>query len=145
MKLFDTTLTRLQEALDVRLVEHNVLAGNIANSDTPGYRPKELDFSQAMAAAQQTAAAEGMAATDAHHMGPTGAVADAGQVSRAMTAATELVREGSGTSPSMDGNQVDLDRTMAGLAENSLQYGASARAAGKKLAILRYVVSDGGS
>ena len=39
MKLFDTTLTRLQESLDVRLVEHNVLAGNIANSDTPGYRP----------------------------------------------------------------------------------------------------------
>jgi flagellar basal-body rod protein FlgB len=145
MKLFDTTLTRLQEALDVRLVEHNVLAGNIANSDTPGYRPKELDFSQAMAAAQQTAAAEGMAATNANHMGPTGAVAEAGQVSRAMTAATELVREGAGTSPSMDGNQVDLDRTMAGLAENSLQYGASARAAGKKLAILRYVVSDGGS
>jgi flagellar basal-body rod protein FlgB len=32
---------------------------------------------------------------------------------------------------------------MAGLAENGLQYGASAKAAGKKLAILRYVVSDG--
>ena len=145
MKLFDTTLTRLQESLDVRLVEHNVLAGNIANSDTPGYRPKELDFSQAMAAAQQSAAAEGMISTDARHMGPTGAVADAGQASRAMVAATELVHQGSGTSPSIDGNQVDIDRTMAGLAENSLQYGASARAAGKKLAILRYVVSDGGS
>ena len=32
---------------------------------------------------------------------------------------------------------------MAGLAENALQYGASARAAGKKLAILRYVASEG--
>jgi flagellar basal-body rod protein FlgB len=143
MKLFDTTLTRLQESLDVRLVEHNVLAGNVANSDTPGYRPKELDFSQAMAAAQHAAGSDGLTVTNAQHMGPNGAVA--GEGSRAMSAATMLVRDGVGTSPSIDGNQVDLDRTMAGLAENSLQYGASARAAGKKLAILRYVVSDGGS
>ena len=143
MKLFDTTLTRLGEALDVRLVEHNVLAGNIANADTPGYKPKEVDFSQAMAAAQQAASSEALASTDARHMGPGGAVAE--NASRAMTAASSLIRDGGGTSPSIDGNQVDLDRTMAGLAENSLQYGASARAAGKKLAILRYVVSDGGS
>lgn len=143
MKLFDTTLTRLSESLDVRLVEHNVLAGNIANSDTPGFRPKEMDFSQAMAAAQQASAGEGMATTDANHLGMNGEAA--GDGSRATSAATMLVREGGGTSPSIDGNQVDLDRTMAGLAENALQYGASARAAGKKLAILRYVVSDGAS
>jgi len=139
MKIFDTTLTRLEESLDVRLVQHNVLSGNIANADTPGYRPKELDFSQAMAAAEQSSAGNGMAATDARHLG-----ADDGG-SRATAAATLLVRDGRGTSPSIDGNEVDLDRTMAGLAENGLQYGASARAAGKKLAILRYVVSDGGN
>ena len=52
--------------------------------------------------------------------------------SRATNAATSLMQDGAGTSPSIDGNQVDLDRTMAGMAENSLQYGASARAAGKE-------------
>ena len=140
MKIFDTTLTRLEESLDVRLVEHNVLAGNIANADTPGYRPKELDFSQAMAAAEQSGA-DGMAATDPRHLGVGGA---AGEGSRTSAAATMLVREGRGGSPSIDGNEVDLDRTMAGLAENGLQYGASARAAGKKLAILRYAVDGGG-
>jgi flagellar basal-body rod protein FlgB len=143
MKLFDTTLTRLQESLDVRLVEHNVLAGNIANSDTPGYRPKVLEFSQAMAAAQQTGAPEAMTATNAMHLGAAGTSVDGS--SRAMAAATSLVSDSTGTSANFDGNEVDLDRTMAGLAENSLQYGASARAAGKKLAILRYVVSDGAS
>jgi flagellar basal body rod protein FlgB len=51
--------------------------------------------------------------------------------------------DAAGSSPSMDGNRVDLDRTMVALAENGLQYGASAKAAGKKLAILRYVSSDG--
>jgi len=141
MKIFDTTLTRLQEALDVRLVEHNVLAGNVANADTPAYRPRELDFSQAMAAARETVASAGMATTDARHLATGGAAIGAG--SRATGAAESLVHQGAGTSPSIDGNQVDLDRTMAGLAENALQYGASARAAGKKLAILRYVASEG--
>jgi flagellar basal-body rod protein FlgB len=144
MKLFDTTLTRLQESLDVRLVEHNVLAGNVANADTPGYRPKEMDFAQAMASAQQAEGADSLAVTNAGHMGP-GGVTTLESASRATTAATSLIQDGRGTSPSIDGNAVDLDRTMAGMAENSLQYGASARAAGKKLAILRYVVSDGGS
>ena len=142
MKLFDTTLTRLGESLDVRLVEHNVLAANVANADTPGYRPKELDFAQAMAAAVQGSSA-GLVATDPHHMGAGGDAT--GESSRASAAAVSLVRDGAGNSPSIDGNEVDLDRTMAGLAENSLQYGASAKAAGKKLAILRYVVSDGAS
>ena len=144
MKIFDTTLTRLEESLDVRLVEHNVLAGNVANADTPGFRPKALDFSEAMKAAEQLAAGTGMATTNAQHLGPAGE--GAGEASsRSTAAATMLIRESAGTSPSIDGNEVDLDRTMAGLAENGLQYGASARAAGKKLAILRYVGSDGGS
>ena len=142
MKIFDTTLTRLEQSLDVRLVEHNVLAGNVANADTPGYRSRELDFSQAMAAATDASASEGLAATDPRHLGPSG---DGWEGSRATSAATMLIRAGGGSSPSIDGNEVDLDRTMAGLAENGLQYGASARAAGKKLAILRYVVSDGAS
>lgn len=144
MKLFDTTLTRLQDSLDVRLVQHNVLAGNVANVDTPGYRPRELDFSKAMAAAQQAVSAEALATTQAGHMAASGAPGATGGSSNATTAAAALVHDGAGTSPSIDGNQVDLDRTMAGLAENALQYGASARAAGKKLAILRYVVSETG-
>ncbi len=48
-----------------------------------------------------------------------------------------------GAAPGLDGNAVDLDRTTAAIAENALQYGAAAKAAGKKLAILRYVASDG--
>ena len=45
--------------------------------------------------------------------------------------------------PGLDGNAVDLDRTMGAIAENAIQYGAAAKAAAKKLAILRYVASDG--
>jgi len=143
MKIFDNVLTHIGQSLDVRLVEHNVLAGNIANADTPGYRPKELVFSQAMQAAQSSVSPEKMTATQAQHMDVNGSLAGAG--SGAMEAANGLVHEGAGITPSIDGNGVDVDRTMAGLAENALQYSAGAKAAQKKLGILRYVVSEGSS
>jgi flagellar basal-body rod protein FlgB len=143
MRIFDATLKTLEQSLDVRLVEHNTLAANVANVDTPGYKPKELDFSAAMAAARAAGGAESLATTAANHMGPNGIAFGPGNNTTAI--ATSLISEGQGmTSPSYDGNAVDLDRTMAGMAENGLQYGASARAASKKLAILRYVVADGG-
>jgi flagellar basal-body rod protein FlgB len=139
MKLFDATLGRLERALDVRLVRHNVLAGNLANVDTPGYRPKDVDFAAAMAAAPQGAVAgtSSTLRTASAHMTAavgTGVGGGSGDVP---------VVEGGGESPTLDGNRVDLDRTMAELATNGMQYGTGARVAGKKLAILRYVVGDG--
>jgi len=141
MKLFDTTLARLERSLDVRLARHNVLSANVANVDTPGYTAKDVDFKAAMAAANSGSAAAPagsmtLASTDDSHMG-TGAVGTSGR------APDMPLVDAAGSSPSLDGNKVDLDRTMVALAENGLQYGASARAAGKKLAILRYVSSDG--
>ena len=131
MKIFDSTLNTLERSLDVRLTRHNVLAGNLANVDTPGYKPKDVDFAAAMSAAG--AGPSGLSATDGGHLGALGG---------GMGDDIPLV-EGGGESAGMDGNRVDLDRTMASLAENGMQYGASARAASKKLAILRYAAGDG--
>jgi flagellar basal-body rod protein FlgB len=120
MKLFDDTLTVLQRALDVRLERQNLLASNAANIDTPGFKEKDIDFDKAMA---------GVLAAD-------GAEARALAVRNATHEVEEAIA-------GLDGNSVDLDRTMTAMAENSLQYGAATRAVGKKLAILRYVASDG--
>jgi flagellar basal-body rod protein FlgB len=122
VKLFDATLTRLETALDVRLESQNVLNGNLANVDTPGFRPKELDFGKALAAAERAKEDPG--------------AAPAGGMEQFVKTAEKL--EGG-----LDGNGVDLDKTMVELARNSLLYGAAAKAAGKKLAILRYVATDG--
>ena len=140
MKIFDNTLTRLERSLDVRLARHNVLAGDLANVDTPGFVPKDVDFATAMANAEarenrDTGSAPALAGTD-------GAAVSVG-LSTGRTDDDIPVVDVGGDSPGIDGNLVDLDRTMAALAENGLQYAAGARAAGKKLAILRYVASDG--
>ena len=59
MKVFDTTLARLERALDVRLVRQNVLSTNVANVDTPGFRPKDVDFTASMVAIEGAAHSEG--------------------------------------------------------------------------------------
>ncbi|MBL8916973.1 MAG: flagellar basal body rod protein FlgB [Archangium sp.] len=120
MKLFDATLNRLESALDVRLEQQNVLNGNLANVDTPGYRPREVDFDKALASAERAR--------------ETGTVA---------ANPNEFIKTAEKLEGGLDGNGVDLDKTMVELARNSLLYGAAAKAVGKKLAILRYVATDG--
>jgi flagellar basal-body rod protein FlgB len=142
MKLFDATLTTLERALDVRLTRQNVLAGNLANSDTPGFAPKDVDFAAAMSAADGPAGAAGSptvavaARAGDLPLGASGAAASAADPAR-------FVTEVPGAGAGIDGNAVDVDRTLAAVAENAIQYGAAAKAASKKLAILRYVASDG--
>ncbi len=148
MKLFDATLSTLERTLDVRLTRQNVLAGNLANADTPGFVPRELDFAAAMEAAP--------AAPPTPDGGPRAPVVNLaafhpgdlplGEAAPPSPSAPErFVHDapGAGTGAGMDGNAVDVDRTLAAVAENALQYGAAAKAAAKKLAILRYVASDG--
>ena len=48
MKLFGTVTQGLSQALDLYEARHRVLAENIANSETPGYRARELKFDEAL-------------------------------------------------------------------------------------------------
>ncbi len=142
MKLFDATLGTLERALDVRLERQNVLAGNVANVDTPGFMPVDLDFGAAMTQALQAAPSGDQGVQELSLEGPR----QMHELSEAAVGATPSgapLVQAEGARPGLDGNGVDLDRTMVAMAENALQYAASAKAAGKKLAILRYVASDG--
>ncbi|GAO05570.1 flagellar basal body rod protein FlgB [Anaeromyxobacter sp. Red801] len=151
MRIFDATLSTLERALDVRLARQTVLGGDLANANTPGFTPLDLDFRAAMAAAP----APGPAAPAAP---PPAVAARPGDIPLTLAAVMttdavapppgpaapeRFVAEVPGAAPGLDGNAVDLDRTTAAIAENAIQYGAAARAAAKKLAILRYVASDG--
>jgi flagellar basal-body rod protein FlgB len=139
MKIFDASMARLERALDVRLVRQNVLASNIANVDTPGFKPKDVDFTAAMIAVEGAARdTHGVALPHTPVVGTLAAPGGGGLQARDLPIVE--VPAGGG---SFDGNTVDLDRTMVAMAENALQYSANARAIGKKLAILRYVASDG--
>lgn len=142
MKLFDTTMNKLESALDVRLERQNVLNGNIANVDTPGYLPRELDFGRALAAAEASGTSLASLREGASVPTTAGHLA-LGEHHGAGNSAESFVHVANDLRGGLDGNGVDLDKTMVELARNSLLYGAAAKAAGKKLAILRYVATDG--
>jgi flagellar basal-body rod protein FlgB len=118
VKLFDDSVRVLEAALDVRGQRHTVLASNLANADTAGYIPLDVDFQSALD--DQLAAQDG--ATPAIEAKASESLAGPGGI---------------------DGNRVDVDRTLTAMTENGMQYSAVARAASKKLAILRYVAGDG--
>ena len=80
-------------ALEVRQARMGVLASNIANASTPGFKARDIDFGQALAAAET-----GSDGTDA---------------------ATKY-RVPSQTS--MDGNTVELSAEQTAFAENAVQY-----------------------
>ncbi len=153
MRIFDPTLATLERALDVRLARHGLLAGNVANADTPGFVPRDIDFDAAMREGdrQQPAGvpvpSEPMTFASAGHLVDETsrdiplAAAGHGAPAPAASAVGTAATSGAG----LDGNAVDVDRALAAVAENAIQYGAAARAAQKKLAILRYAASDGTS
>ena len=141
MKLFDTTMSKLESALDLRLENQNVLAGNLANVDTPGYLPRALEFDKAMAAAQAQAA--GSSAGTASSVPATEGQISLEAVGGSAGSPQAFVKVAEGATGGLDGNGVDLDKTMVELSRNALLYGAVAKATSKKLGILRYVATDG--
>jgi flagellar basal-body rod protein FlgB len=98
-----------------------LIASNIANADTPGFKAKDLDFRQVLAstAAQGSGAASGTAVSlaltpsDGSSLGTDGAVADAASVYRVPL------------QPSVDGNTVDTQIEQAQFADAALRYQAS--------------------
>jgi len=117
--LSSPTLRVLERGLDVASSRHQILANNIANVDTPGFKRSAVDFAQAMADAMKTA--------------------DSGeQVHSSIRVVTEentVVRN--------DGNNVDIEREMAELAENNLLYNAMSQLLGARYAQLRTVINEG--
>ena len=122
MELFDTTFKTLDLALGAAGKRQEVLANNLANVNTPGYKRLDVDFDETLAKAVD--AARGGDATQLDGMRP-GVGTDASVAVRS------------------DGSSVDVDQEMAFVAENNIRYNALVQLTQKKLETLKYVISDG--
>jgi flagellar basal-body rod protein FlgB len=95
MPLLDTTQLALEAAMRGSMQRQSLLSTNLANVDTPGYQPKDLNFQSTLAGAMQT-----------------------GQ-------SLDSVSFNSYTQPQAiraDGNAVSAEQAQAKLAENGLLY-----------------------
>jgi flagellar basal-body rod protein FlgB len=112
------TLDFQSRALVLRAERQRLIAGNIANADTPGYQARDVDFAAALRQATANAASPATAAqTNARHIGGSGGVDG--------TAAG--LRYALASQTSLDNNSVDMDRERASFADNSVKYEATLR------------------
>jgi flagellar basal-body rod protein FlgB len=122
--LFDT-VDRLGGALEFHRERHSILASNVANVDTPGYRP--FDLAPALPPDDPTQ----LVATDARHIGAAG-----GDQSD-----PRVFQDPGEAGP--DGNAVELERELAKIDANRVRYGACAELVTRKFALLKYASGDG--
>jgi flagellar basal-body rod protein FlgB len=112
----DTYLGVHADALKLQSKRMEVIADNLANSDTPGYKARDIDFRAAMASAGDGGAAAPvtLATTNPGHLGtdPT-AAANANLKYRVPLA------------PALDGNTVDAQQEQAAFADNTVRYQAT--------------------
>ena len=72
MKIFDHTMEMVHRTLDLRGARQRVIASNIANEETPGYRATDFNFLDSLQAAQRGQGPVGLAVTQGKHFSPHG-------------------------------------------------------------------------
>lgn len=122
MGLFDVTQIALERSLSGAAQRQQLLANNIANANTPGFKRSDIDFHGQLAAA--------IANGD-----PSGSLA-----SLSFTPQTDTT-----STMSADGNNVDIDTEMASLSQNALDYQSLVAVASARLKMLSIAIGQGGS
>ena len=120
----------LQRALDYHAERHNVIASNIANANTPGFKPLELLHVDSTAVGGTLA----LTRTEGAHLSSSESAGSYGST----------IIEDTSVPPGLDGNSVSLEHEMSKLAANDLRYQGAAKIITHKLAMLRYAANDSG-
>lgn len=111
----ERTIDTAQLALQGLWAQQQLIADNLANIDTPGYKAKRLDFESFMKDALS------------------------GALSLPVAAHTSIL---AGASHRTDGNSVDVDSEMVLLSSNSLRYQGVLSQLGRKMNLLNAVIRD---
>jgi flagellar basal-body rod protein FlgB len=102
------------DALKVSSQRMELLAKNLANSDTPNYKARDIDFREALAAAGAPGSAAQLTTTQPNHL-----TADAADSSGAN------LKYRVPLAPSLDGNTVDVQLEQAAFADNAVRFQAT--------------------
>lgn len=129
--LFDKTTDALSTSLALRQVRHNVTAANIANAETPNYHAKKVDFEDALARALDLDGNNTLSTSHQHHYAIGG-----------KPTVEPGIYENPDVAINNDGNTVDMEKEMSALAENSILYKAALQLINKKMAAMKYAISE---
>lgn len=110
---FDSALGIHADALRVRSQRAELLASNLANTDTPNYKARDIDFQSAMKMAASNQSTD-MASTNSKHFQTSNTQFNSPEVQYRTT-----------MQDSLDGNTVDEQIEQTEFMQNSVQYQAS--------------------
>ena len=112
-----------QTALALRQQRQEVLAANIANADTPGFKARDFAFSDALRQATQGSAAPGVPRLPDTTLAMTSERHIPGRATSSVSLDDHL-RYRVPLQPSLDGNTVDMDVERVQFADNTQRYQA---------------------
>ena len=132
-RIFGHTYEMIGKSMDISTRRHNLIAGNIANMDTIGYTPSDIDFQTALKRAMTRPEPDYLDKTDEKHLAGNS--------------------DGAGTNLNgMDSEDVDIyhldsvniDTEMMNLMENNVKFRSTAEMLLRKMSILNYAIDEGG-
>lgn len=130
MKLFSNTINSLEKALDYSTLRQKTISNNIANIDTPNYKAKDVSFKNVLA--KEVDSQMRANRTSTKHI----------EFSQSNRVNAQLFTK-SDTAYNHNGNNVDIDKEMASLAENQIYYNAVTERISGKFNSLKTVIKGG--
>ncbi len=131
-RIFGRTYEMMGKALDVSAKRHNLITGNIANMDTIGYKPKDLEFKNTLNRLMTDRAPDSMSRTNEKHFSGVGEKQNA------------LTGRNSEDVDIYHLDSVNIDREMTNLVENNIKYRTTTELVIRKLDKLKYAIREGG-
>lgn len=130
MNIEEAVLDRMKLFLDYSARKQQVITSNLANSETPGYRAKELNFSDVFQ--KEIEASKDLRRTRENHLG-----------GRPSLVREAEIKESANDALGRDGNNVDLDNEMTQLAQNILKFSVVSRLYQQKIQLIKYSLREG--
>ncbi len=132
----DLATQALKKALDGLSLRAQAIANNVANVDTPNFKSSEVTFEQDLQAAlSRRPDGLPLALTNARHLSDGSPVTLDAVQPRAVPLLSTSMRN--------DGNNVDIDREMAQLAETQLSFQAATQLINSKFQQLKLAIWEG--
>lgn len=132
-RIYGRTHQMISKSLDISAKRHNLISSNIANMDTIGYTPSDLDFQKALMRAMEGPEPDYVTKTHENHLSP-------------LYGASPFRPKGE-DSEEVDIyhlDSVNIDTEMLHLMENNIKYKSTTEMLLRKMTILNYAIDEGG-
>ena len=122
----------MRKNLDFASSRHLLITTNVTNADTPGYKAHDIDFQTQLREVFQSDGQLSMKKTNERHFGPS--------TDAVMAMQPEPFEEAQASKS--NGNNVDMDKEMAKLAENQIRFNATIQLMMKRSSSIKSAITE---